>query len=253
MSEIWSFLVALLALPYLLVPILIRRNQHFSLEPRLRAVLGGIMPAPVEKYFDDARAALNALGFEYRIDAVSLDFGPNLRVFMRLFVETKRSIVATCSALLPDGKSEPIGHFIEFSSRYADGHEVSTHNSDVIGAPIEHNQKISSVFSKVDDLNLLFLLHERTIDQLGFSSKAACMPMQGLDLEFLIESFRNDLSRQASLGCLTLDPKNNCYRPTWAGAFLMGWYSMWPIGPLMRLWQRFKAKLKIKALEKASA
>lgn len=215
--------------------------------------MAGFLPAAVEKYFDETTIVLNNLDFEHRIDAVSLDFGPNIRVFMRLFVKTKKSIVAVASALLPDGRTEPIRHFIEFNSRYADGHEVSTHNSDLVGAPIEHPQKISSAFSKVDDLNLLFLLHERTLDQLGFCSKPACLPSQGCDLDFLIHSIQSDLSRQASLGCLMLDANSNCYRPTWAGAFLMGWYSMWPIGSFMRLWQRFKAKLKIKALAGADA
>lgn len=253
MNDIWTFLIALVALPYLLVPVLIRRNQFFALQPRLRAVLGSFLPQPVEAYFEECTSTLTNLGFESRIDAVSLDFGPNLRVFMRLFVETKNSIIAICSAILPDGKTEPIGNFIEFSSRFADGHEISTHNSDLLGAPIEPRKKITTTLPKIDDIAILFAIHERSVHNMGVRRKKTnFLPVRGAELEYLIQSFRSDLSKQASLGCLMLDKTNNCYRPTWAGAFLMGWYSMWPIGPLMRVWQRFRARLRMWALERAN-
>ena len=253
MNEIWYFFLALLVLPYLVVPILIRRNHYFARQPKLRAVLDGFLPRSVKSFFDNKTIVLAKLGFEPCIDAVSLDFGPHLRVFMRLFVEKKNSAVAICSSLVPDGKSEALRDFIEFASRYVDGHEISTHNCDLIGAPIEHRQKITTALPKIADVEVLFAIHESSVKQIGFANKPILMPTKSAELEFLAQGFQSDLAKQASLGCLELDKNNNCYRPTWAGAFLMGWYSMWPIGSLMRLWQRYKAKLKLRALERVGA
>ncbi len=252
MSNIWPYLILLLALPYLVVPILIRRNHFFTLKPRLRSVLHGFLPAQVESFFDATTIAIAKLGFEPRIDAVSLDFGPDLKVFMRLFVSHKKAFVAICSSLIPEGKTEPIRNFIEFGSRYKDGHELSTHNSDLIGAPIEHPLKTTTVLPRIDDVNVLFAVHEQTAKKLGFDSKPMIMPDEGVELDYLIQSFHADLSHQAKLGCLELDEMANGYRPTWAGAFLLGWYSMWPISPAIRFWQRCKAKFKIRALLRVS-
>lgn len=253
MSEILLFLLALLLLPYLLVPILIRRNQYFSLKPKLRQVTNDFLPTCIAQHFNQASDELVRLGFEHRIDAISLDYGPNLRVFLRLFVATGRSVIAICTALLPDGSNAPLKHFIEFNSRFDGGREVSTHNSDLAGAPIEHRHKVTSALPKVCDVKMLLAFHEHVIERLGLSSQQSVLPEQGCEFDFMVQSFKDDLSRQATLGCLRLDQANNCYRPTWAGAFLMGWYAMWPVSTIRRYLYRLKAKLWVRELEKASA
>jgi hypothetical protein len=253
MSEIVYYLLILLLLPYLLVPVLIRRNQYFSLKPNIRPVINGFLPVSVESYFDKIKNDLSGLGFDYRIDVISLDYGPNLRVFMRLYVAHKRSMIAIATSLLPDKEKNPIRNFIEFNSYFSDGYEVSTHNSDLIGAPIEPRQKITSALPFVEDVNILFAFHERVVVRSKLINKKALTPTNGSEFDLLVDNFKKDLSYQVSLGCLRLDKANNCYRPTWAGAFLMGWYSMWPLSLIRRLIQKIKAKIQVRALKKIIA
>lgn len=253
MNEILLLLLGFLLLPYLFVPIMIRRNQFFSEKPQLRPVITGFLPSSVEKYFVSAGENLKLLGFEHRVDAISLDYGPSLRVFIRFFVETRRSILATCTSILPDGAKTPVGNFLEFNSRFSDGREVSTHNSDLFGAPIEPRQKTILALPFVKETAVLFGIHNQILDRLHLKEKKSLIPDAGAEFDFLVKSFKEDLIRQMNLGCLEFDQATNCYRPTWAGAFLMGWYSMWPITSIRRLLHRLKAKIKIKALNKASA
>lgn len=253
MYDFFSFLLLLFLVPYLVVPVIIRRKQLFSLKPNVRPVLDGYLPEAVEKYFTQSSTALQANGFEYRIDAVSLDYGPNMKVFLRLFVATKQSLIAICASLVPEGTNVPLRNFIELSSRFSDGREVSTHNSDLAGAPIEPRQKYVSVLPNVADVNVLMRIHHQVIERRGLKNTPALCPEPGTEFDFLVQNFKDDLSHQARLGCLHLDENNHCYRPTWAGAFLMGWYSLWPIGPARRLFQKTRARIQIKALLKANA
>lgn len=246
MNDIFSILCVFILLPYVLVPMLIRRNQLFSLQPKLRQILGGILPNPVESYFNQITKELEPLGFDHKIDVVSLDYGPNMRVFMRFFVATKQSIMATCSSLLVDGADMPLRNFLEFNTRCIDGREISTHNSDLASAPIEHRQKMTSVLPFVKDANTLFLVHQKIVQKLDLNDQALLIPRAKEEFQYMVQSFKDDLSRQVALGCLQFDNRNNCYRPTWAGAFLMGWYSMWPISAVRRFIQKIRAKIRMR-------
>lgn len=252
MNDIFSVLIAVLLLPYLVVPILIRRNQSFAVRPQIRPVVGGFLPATIESYFEKATEELKPLGFEHRIDAISLDYGPNLRVFLRLFVATKKSVLAIATSLLPDGEKIPLRNFIEFSSRFDEEKEVSTHNSELAGAPIEPAQKITTALPPATDALTLFVCHEQVLKRNKLDEVDAFVPKVGEELDLLIESFKKDLSYQCRLGSLTFDKANNCFRPTWAGAFLIGWYSMWPLSHIRRGFFRIKAKMSIRSLKKAS-
>lgn len=253
MSEFLSFLVALLLLPYVVVPILIRRNQYFSLTPNIRPIINGFLPPFIEDSFNKVGGDLQPFGFEHRIDAVSLDYGPNIRVFIRLYVASSRSIMAICTALLPDGEKKSTQNYLEFCSRFADGREISTHNSDMFSAPIEHRQKTLRTLPFVHDVRVLLAVHQNMHDRAGRATSMAYVPPVGQEFDFLVQSFKTDLNRQASLGCLELDASTNCYRPTWAGAFLIGWCSMWPISQIRRLWQRIRARFVVRGIEKVNA
>lgn len=253
MNDLLSFFLCLLLLPYFLVPILIRRSQLFPLKPNMRKLLPAFLPKAVDEYFKETSDHLATFGFDYRIDTISLDYGPNLRVFMRMLVAEAKGVVAIVTSLLSDGERIPLRNFIEFSSHFTNGHEISTHNSDLSGAPIEPTNRKSRTFPLVTDAKILFALHEYLVKKTVSSSSIPLLPHQGSEFEFLVNNFKRDLANQAKLGCLMLDKKHDCYRPTWAGAFLMGWYSMWPLSFIRRSLQKIRARIELKALKKASA
>jgi hypothetical protein len=216
----------------------------------MRPVLSGYLPRAIAKSFEERESSLCSLGFEPRIDALSLDYGPNIRVFFRIFVAREKPVVAICTSLLSDAAKEPVKTFLEFLTRLPDGRELSIHNSDLAGAPIDSPHKVSWALPDVDDAKILYSFHEDQAQKHGFMGDIeASMPSQGEELSFLIKGVKEDLSRQAELGCLQIDEDDQCYRPTWAGAFLMGWYSMWPIGFLRRRWQKIRARFVLRNID----
>lgn len=250
MNELLLFLLGLFFMPYLMVPILIRRNHSFSLTPSMRPVLTGFLPPGISRNFEGVESSLQPLGFEPRVDAVSLDYGPNLRVFFRIFVAKEKPVVAISTSLLSDGNKKPVKNFLEFLTRLPSGRELSTHNSDLAAAPIDPPHKVSWVLPDVSDAKVLYSLHVAQAHKHGFGdADQALMPSQGEEISFLVKGVRDDLSRQVDLGCLLIDEDDHCYRPTWAGAFLMGWYSMWPIVFIRRRWQKIRARLALKNLD----
>jgi hypothetical protein len=250
----WLLLLVVVVLtPYVVVPLLIRRNHYFLLKPQIRPVVAGFLPAAVLVHFDHQTTELKTLGFEHRIDVVSLDYGPHLKVFLRFYVAIEKSMMAVCTALMPEGASEPIKTFIEFSSRFIDGQEVATHNSDLMGAPIEHQKKHVAYFPSIANMKILLDCHEHAINQLGLSQQPKAIPDDGQELAFIVQNFQDDLKAQVHLGCLEFDTNQSSYRPTWAGAFLMGWYSMWPISSIRLLLYKLKARVTLRGLKRADA
>jgi len=253
MSEWLLFFAVLLAIPYVLVPCLIKRNHFFSKSPYIRSLSFGFLPPLVEQDFQKSDRQLQELGFEHRLDAVSLDYGPHLKVFMRLYVALEKSMVAIVTALVPEDSDGAIKSFVELSSRLSGGVEVLTSNSDLMGAPIEHKSKKISVLPAVENIKILCAFHESILKKLGFDQKAAQVPQPGYELAFLVQDFEDDIAAQNSLGCLEYDPDTDSFRPTWAGAILMGWYSMWPISIMRSLVQRIRAYFMIRNIKQLEA
>lgn len=247
-SEILAFFIILIAIPYVIIPFVIRREQTFFATPKMRQIMEGFLPNKVARHFLNTSVKLKDLGFIHKVDILSLDFGPGVKVFLRLFVAEDGSGTATSTFICDSETNEPLKNFIEFNSLFENGTEISTHNSDLIGAPIEARDKIVSPFLSITDEKLIYEYHKKLLHNLGLDDIRATTPDQGQELNFVMQNFTNDLIRQESLGCLHFDKSSNCYRPTWAGAFLLGWYSMWPITQIRRILQRAKAKLKLRAL-----
>jgi hypothetical protein len=250
MNEWLIVLLVVLLLPYWLVPYFIWKNQSFSVSPRLKPMLSGFLPESIAAHFSEVTNELEGIGFEFRQDAVSFDYGPNLRVFLRILVAQQKKIMAVAASILPDGEVKPASNFLELVSSFSDGREVTTHNSDMVGAPIEHKTKTVSSLFMVQDLKKLTFFHEQIMQQQGLKAETAVVPTLGQEFEALVESVKRDLARQVSLGALRLDQINKCFRPTWAGAFLMGWCSLWPISPLRRGYAHMRARWQMRTLGK---
>src|SRR5271170_208875 len=112
MNDWMLLIIGVMLLPYLVVPLLIRRNHYFMLNPKLRPVVLGFLPAAVENYFKEKTREFENYGFFHRIDVVSRDYGPHMRVFLRFLVANERATTALCTAVMPDGEDAPVKNFI---------------------------------------------------------------------------------------------------------------------------------------------
>jgi hypothetical protein len=252
MSEFLSFLALLVFIPYIIVPIIMWRKQSFAALPQLRQISENFVPKNARTFFESVEAELKKCSFERSFDALSLDYGPNIRVFFRLLISRSDSIIAVATTLIYDAAEEPLAKHVEILSRFKNGSEISTHNSELSKAPLESKKKRAFVFPKVEDPKRLFELHQGLLKKLKADTKNAYLPKTGEEFAFLVKSTKDELHAQAELGALRLDRVNNCFRPTIAGAILMAWYSMWPMTTVRRYWQIFQAKRHQRLLERSA-
>lgn len=246
-SLLW-FLFVVCLLPFLLVPYFIWKSQSYSLSPKLKPMLSGFLPKAVDSYFSEITKSLGEIGFEHRQDAVSFDYGPHLRVFLRVLIESKSKVMAVLGSVLPDGFSEPTNNFLELLSVFPNGREVSTHNSDMMGAPIDHQSKTVLSLPMIQDPKALFLVHEKIVVRLNLDQNGAVIPNIGQEFQALVDSIKNDLLRQVKLGALHFDAQKCCFRPTLAGALIIGWCSLWPVSFIRQKLQLLRGRMALRRL-----
>ncbi len=248
MATLLGFAACLAVFPYILFPILIKRTQRFRKTPRLRLVLPEFLPSWAKKHFDSNHKDLLKDGFLPCFDAVSYDHAPQLQVYLRVYIERKQNIFAVSTVLLPNDETEkPLKIFLEFVSRFQDGSEINTNNIDLIGAPIEPPSKILHTFQFIRTPKVLLRLHKHFVTKFK-NRTAAILPNEGCELESFQHHMGQDLKSQEKMGGLIGSANDDFYSPTWAGAFLMAWYTMWPARFIRKFYKQHKAKIWLKRL-----
>lgn len=228
-------------LPYVVLPIVIRNTQRFHLQPRLRQLFSSFYPDAIAQYFASLDQPLTTEGFRQAFEAVLTDY-PGLKLYMRFYVADQEKITALASVLIPEGSDPelPPKTMLELSSHFDNGTELCTNNRELSGAPIEPRSKTSRTFHPQTSPQALVQLHRH------FSAHIKALPqlpVAGTEFEFVKHCLRQELVAQEQIGGLVLDRQREQYRPTWAGAFLMAWYAMWPLTVLRRVYHRQKARL----------
>lgn len=232
------------ALPFVILPVIVKHTQRFQLAPRLRRLFSDFYPSSIGAYFLLTDKALINEGFYSVFDAVSTEY-PGVRLYLRFYVADKEKFTALASAIISDQPMENPSPrtVLELNTYFDNGNEISTNNSGLAGAPLDPPQKISRTFQFESSTASLLKLHR------FFSSQSTAMPIlpeKGAEFNFFKERLRNELSAQEQIGGLILDKEKGEYRPTWAGAFLMAWYTMWPISFLRRSYFRQRARRWLK-------
>lgn len=248
-----AFLLGLAALPYLLVPIFIYRNQRFPAAARVRAQDSGFSPTSVKEALNAVEPELRKAGFLEPVEVVMSGMVPHMRAFIRIYRHSKENILAQSTALQPDESGSPVFKtFIELGSRYKDGQELLSHNSEFNGAPIEPPTKKTVMFSGVKDVQKLCLLHMKNLVKVK-NVGAPDLPAAGEEEAFLRQLTKKSLAEQVRLGALILDSNQQLYRPSFAGAVLFGWYAMWPMSLLRKLAGNMRAKIMLRQLSSQAA
>jgi hypothetical protein len=66
--------------------------------------------------------------------------------------------------------------------------------------------------------------------------------------EFLRQQIHNDTAKFAETGYFYFDETHERYRPTWTGACLMAWKSLWPASAIRRAIRRRTTKRMLEEL-----
>lgn len=247
MATLGYFVLGIAALPYIIIPILIWFTQRFSCSIKLRRVEENFLPAEVLKEFHHMTDALSKRLFEMCLDAYTNDESLGLRFYHRVLLSKVHRTWAICTAISDDG-GKLHRKYLELKSQFIDHTSLSTHNSDLIGAPINAPNRKLTPLPSMTEPNILLDIHLLRLKKVVME-EIVDPPSAEAAFETLQKFVNQDQEEQAALGAIYMDENEKMYRPTWAGAVLIGWYSMWPLTYLRRI----NSQLRIRNLMKELA
>ena len=237
-------LVALVLLPYLLGPVLVRFTQKSRAHPTILTFDPDERPAPatVQEFLDECEAALWSCDFEVLTHAALPDLVPNVKAIFVLLSRQASNDDAIAVALFGEGAGGGVRKFyVEFSTSWLDGTVINTNNTPDESAyrPLPHKKMLQ--FDFVKDPAELWRVHERATRELASGPKKPS-PTRQTAVERLREGMLKENTDQVAVGWLWLDETPGFFRPTWKGACLMTWKLCWPVSAMRRAARRGRAR-----------
>lgn len=204
-------------------------------------------PRELARLIGRASKSLGKLGFQPAWHVVAADLVPGAVVMFLIFDNPESSDSAMASLLCLQSTADDrqiarvYSKHLEFTSYFADGRELTTHNSnrDSVTASVSHKRFLQ--FPDARDPGLLYRLHQRAVQQ--FARGAGKVSPTGQEL---LDRVCNDFSRtmqgQCEAGYFYLNAAGDYYRPTWKGSLLMTWKRLWPNSTLRRRRRRRRTR-----------
>lgn len=237
MATLCYILIALALLPYIAVPILIWNTQRFTCAFHIRVIQETFLPKSVVAEFTRASDVLCANDFQHCFDAVSQDEFLGMRFYHRILASRLQKTWAICTAICdPEGTLQK--SYLELKSQLQNHRVLSTHNSELLGAPIKSNRLRAIVLPSDTSTEAMVKIHIANLP------KDPIEPNSDLAVETFKQFLTDDHEEQIELGAIYFDDNEKVYRPTWAGAILIGWYSMWPLTLIRRFINALRIRMK---------
>ncbi len=227
---------------FLGVPLLILVNQRMPANPEIVEFDdSATLPEVVSDYFYECEHELTEAGFE-RVASLALpDPVPNVRAILQIYVNDPKSTACMVTAMFGIAEVGPPlqSRYVEFVTRFNGGdlEMVQTNNSTDISAFADVPESPAFRFPHVTEVARLADYHEQLVDRTatGTPRSLAVLDEFGGDVvKYLrVKAFKEAYERQVETGYLRYDSGQDCYRPTFGGAYKMTWKNLWPIKPLL--------------------
>lgn len=233
---IWIGLVfaIVIALPYVLGPILLRFTLTQQAEPEVVPfpVDHPDLPEEVRDHFDNASEELAAAGFEQVAGLALPRHTPNVKAIILAFANRTTKDTAIATAIYADKLIPPLQTaYVEIISRYRDDILVQTNNSKQIGAFPHKTTTTNTQLPTIQRADRLYRIHQAIAER----SAGSAVKVLRLDEEFhgdaaayMTRAMREELDGQILTGYMYLASGGEVFRPTWKGAFLMCWALLFP-------------------------
>ena len=221
-------------------------HQRLEAEPAIRPFFSQFQPDKVRAYLDLIGQKLQTVGFSEGQDAVWSDGNGDQPVYLRLFKQATTGTLGIATVRVhPANPEENLIEFLEFQTRFENEIELSTHNSDQLGAPVlPKNHKVLGLHKLKEPLEL-YDIHEAIVEKWSKGSHPLNDENQSA-LELWKQAFKRELNSQVELGGLILDDEFGLYRPTFAGALMMIGSAVWPFSFLRRWLHQLRASYWLK-------
>jgi hypothetical protein len=197
----------------------------------------------VRRHFEKVADQLAPDGFRLLGWFLLADQVPGVKAVLAYLEEPKAEEAALLTALY--GQPEPDTWrlqqaYLEFSSGFTDGVNVTTNNTTALGAFGAAPGKTLQPFPGERDPRQLYRLHRGLVRRFG--SFAVRRARGGRPVaEFLSDGVVLEIERQIGTGYFLRDDDAGVYRPTWKGAVLMAWKMLPPVAAVRWLLVRWRA------------
>lgn len=239
--ELWVYLIgipaALVLIPYILGPILVKATQKLPGKPELRAIdPQEDLPPEVHELFGDAIAALGAQGFSEMSFLLQEGQIAGQTVHMCTFAHPQTNELAMATYVQQKEIRVP---FVEYVTRFEDRSSVTTNNSTQVNplAVVPHKRLVQ--LPGLADLKTLYAAHHAAVGE-STHPPVRTAPAAGGLKALVIESMLEVYDEQCAVGYLYKDEAACVYRFTWKGALLMTWQLCWPVKGILEA--RMKAR-----------
>ena len=151
-------------------------HQRLEAEPAIRPYFTQFQPIQVRAYLDDITQKLETVGFSEGQDAVWTDGQDDQPVYLRLFKQEQKGTLGIATVRVhPANKEENLIEFLEFQTRFENQMELSTHNSDQLGAPVLPKHHTVLGLNEMKEPLELYQIHE-SIVQTWSKDSPPCAP-----------------------------------------------------------------------------
>lgn len=226
--------ILLVAIPYLMGPLLIFSTMRLESDPTIVPFNpdAQTLPTLVNEHFCHARDRLEQIGFEF-VEAMLL---PNLvtraKAFLILMTNraTKDSVIAMTVYGDAGGSGWIHNSSVEFNTTFQDGLEIDTSNTTELSSFRTRPNHVKSCFPDMKPATL-YRIHQAIARQHRNPAEKAChLETEYRDdpIAFVGAGIRREFAAGADDGYLRLCSANAKYRPTVKGALIMTWQELWP-------------------------
>lgn len=221
---------------YGLLPILVKLQQRQAAHPEMEPIDLDEVPKGFSEQVQRFEAGLEELGF-LPVGRLRVKMMANVDCTVQVMVNPEEHVGAIVATMLPQNQPEAGAGgccYVEFSTEFADGTEISTNNSSELPVvPTEPKRRVLSL-ARVRDPELLYAIHRRLVEQQNSWSRTKPLPLDQTPTAYLQDSFDKEYAVHREKGYFRLVPEKDEYRLTWKGAYLASWRLMWPWNGILR-------------------
>ncbi len=226
-----KWLPALVVAYYFGLPLLIYFQQKFPAHPKVMALDLAELGRPLAGFLMSRTRAVVALGFDEPLLVQIPDAAPNVDSYLIMLVNRPAGDKAMVTALIGRGEAPIQTTYVEFSTKFEDGTVFNTLNSAQLNAFPPAPQAVRTQVPAVTDAAELYRLHMYRMREMVGGKKVVYERDKGL--EYLTDVVLVKMyDEQVLRGWLSYDQRNDAYRTTLKGAYLIVWGLLQPFKAL---------------------
>jgi hypothetical protein len=220
-------LIFLATSKYTLGPVLIRFRVSASVNPTFNEISDEDAQRYLPPNFFGIIRELEALGFSVVCHLSTATITKRVHTLMTLLVNRSSQTHASIAFMRTMTANAPMAvNYLEFHSDFEDGSQLDTNNASVVKMFYDVPGKFQARIPHLKDPNALYQVHLYLMKK---RNSAAVLPEPGKESERFINSVRQSLADQVTLGFYVIDEKKQRYRHTWRSAFRGAYRLLWPM------------------------